>query len=65
MARCIGQLPEPSLTALIDGRGNVAIVGESPQRPRGFGRTNKPTHCGACGKRGHTSRNRRCPARSA
>lgn len=58
-------LPTPSLTAIIDSRGNVTIAGEEIQRARGYtGRTNKKPTCTACGREGHISRNRRCPARS-
>jgi zinc knuckle protein len=60
-------LPTPSLTCTIDGRGNVTIAGEELVKPAGgvTGRTNAPTHCRACGGKGHTARNRKCPARVA
>jgi hypothetical protein len=59
-------LPTPRLTAIIDDRGNVTILGEEIAKPGGgvTGRTNARCHCHACGQSGHISTNRRCPARS-
>jgi len=62
----MASLPTPLLTAIIDGRGNVTLLGEEIAKPPGgiTGRTNARCHCTACGRRGHIASNRRCSARS-